>query len=252
MQYLKKLGCVIWTSILWVRQIIYWVFFTLSVVIFGSMAWLAYRFNAPHKVRILIVKGWSFTGMGLMYFILWQRIVIKGRDNIPKGACVYIAKHQSPWETITFAGLLSNITFVLKQSLLKIPFLGVGLKSFECIPIERSQRLKAFKKVIEMGQKRLKRGISIVIFPEGTRVKTGEYPKFHKTAMALAGATKSPVVPVALNSGRLWPTRGFGLIKPGVVTMVFGPCIEADKTDNDTLYQQCYDWITETTQALGG
>jgi 1-acyl-sn-glycerol-3-phosphate acyltransferase len=177
-------------------------------------------------------------------------VKVEGKENIPKVSCVFICKHQSSWETVVFHGLIPRVCFVLKQELLKIPFFGQGLKAVNSIAIDRSKNLKSFRKVLSNGRTRLKDGLNIVIFPEGTRVPTGHYPRFHRTAMILAKSTGANVLPVAHNSGIFWPNK-MGLIKPGCIVIRFGKVISSKNLGIDELNQYCYNWINNEVKNLG-
>ena len=240
-----------WWAVLWMRQILfllYLIFITsilaIFVITFGLM-------RLPSSVRRSPAILWSFMCRCGMFFILWMKIKVINKGAANDSPCVYICKHQSSWETIVFHSLIPKICFVLKQELLSIPLFGQGLKYADSIPIDRSQSLKSFKKVLKIGKDRLNSGVSIVIFPEGTRVPVGRYPKFHKTAITLAKSTNARVVPVAHNSGVCWPNK-IGLIKPGFVTISFGEPVNPSEYTINELNQHCYDWINNQVKQFGG
>ncbi|MFZ9036212.1 MAG: lysophospholipid acyltransferase family protein [Francisellaceae bacterium] len=242
----------IWWSVLWLRQILFYVYMVVITVVMASLTVICYFLRLPLRVRLFMSYSWSNLARLGCFIFLWQRLRVLNRKNVLRAEpCVYIVKHQSSWETMILHGFLYHICFVLKQELLRIPFLGWGLKAVDSIPIDRSQNLKSFKKVIAAGKDRLELGLSIVIFPEGTRVAAGQYPKFHKTAMSLAKSTGAKVVPVAHNSGLCWP-RKFGLIKPGSITLSFGEMVSPKEMTIDELNSHCYQWINTEVKRLGG
>ena len=153
---------------------------------------------------------------------------------------------------MVFQGLLPRSCFILKKELLTIPLFGHGLQFIESIPISRSQSVKSFKEVLKSGKNRLEKNLNVIIFPEGTRVASGSYPKFHKAATALAKSTKAKIIPIAHNSGCYWPNK-LGLIKPGSITIYFGPAISPDTFNNiNELNSYCYNWINNEVRTLGG
>ena len=248
MKFLKFL----WHGLLWSRQIIFVLYMLIVTMVLALMTVVFGCLRVPLTIRLFPAKLWSILIYWGMFFILWLSFKVKGKENISKQPCVYLSKHQSSWETMIFHGLLPKACFVLKKELLNIPLFGQGLKFAESIPINRSQSLKSFKAVLQSGKNRLKKGLSIVIFPEGTRVAAGSYPKFHRTAMTLAKSTGAKVIPVAHNSGVYWPNRK-ALIKPGCITIYFGQAISPDEFSNiDALNHYCYDWINNKVKALGG
>ena len=212
----------LWYILLWLRQLIFFVYMVMITTLLAITTIVLGYFKMPLNVRLFSAKLWSMLMYLGILLILWLSFKTKGKENISKKKpCIYLSKHQSSWETMIFHGLLPKSCFVLKKELLDIPLFGKGLQFVESIPINRSQNLKSFKAVLKKGSNRLKKGLSIIIFPEGTRVASGSYPKFYKTAMTLAKSTGANVIPVAHNSGCYWPNK-FGLINPGSVTIVFG------------------------------
>lgn len=144
-----------------------------------------------------------------------------GKENIPNYPCIYVSKHQSMLETFVFYGLVRNCCFVMKQELLEKPIFGKANTFAEAIGIDRSNGLSAIKKVLEDGKDRVEnKNLSIVIFPEGTRVPVGEYPKFHRSAMKLATVTNIPIIPVAHNFGVY-----FGRKKAILLSLVLLECL---------------------------
>lgn len=176
---------------------------------------------------------------------------IIGLENCPKTGTVYLAKHQSAWETIALSCILPNNCIVAKSSLLNIPFFGWGMRICKHIPIDRKAGITAFKKLIRTGQTRLREGLAIIIFPEGTRVPPGEAPKFHRTAVMLAKQTRAPIVPVAHNAGMCWRRNHF--IKfPGTITVIIGQPIDSQSLNVDELNTKIYEWIKQEMIQLEG
>jgi 1-acyl-sn-glycerol-3-phosphate acyltransferase len=119
----------------------------------------------------------------------------------------------------------------------------------EHIPIDRKASVSAFKKVIRLGKERLLQGLSIVIFPEGTRVAPRHHPKFHRTAVILALEAGVPVIPVAHNSGSCW-TRNSFFKTPGLITVVIGKPIPSTGKTAEALNQEVYEWIKNEMETL--
>ena len=222
------------------------VFFILTIVTI-----LLSALHCPNNIVLIPAYVWSKLMRWGLFFIMWLNIKVIGKDFRGINNCIYVCKHQSAWETIILHGLLFNICFVLKEELTKIPLFGSGLKAVKSIPIQREKNINSFKKILRIGKKNIASKINIVIFPEGTRVDVGTYPKFHKTAIQLAKLTKSKIIPIAHNSGLFWPNK-IGLIKPGCVKIVFGSPLETKDHSVDILNDNCYKWITDTVKKIGG
>ncbi len=236
-------------ALLWIRQYIFYVYHYLALAIFSIINHVFFLCKAPYALRSKTAQLNSWVTRLGIFWILWVRFEVEGKENISKVPCIYVCKHQAEWETVVMPSIISRTCYVAKKELLDMPVLGWGLKAIEYIPVDRSAGLKAFKTVISEGKNRLARNISIVIFPEGTRVAPGEHPKFHKSAMSLAKATKVPVIPIAHNAGSCWPASRTALIRPGKITLSIGEPIE--NTGNiDEVTETSYQWIKAKVEQL--
>ena len=157
-------------------------------------------------------------------FLLGVRSRVEGTP--PRGACLVASKHQSMFETLEIILLLDEPAMVLKRELADIPLWGWVVRRYGVIPIERSGGAAALRRMMRAAEAAIAEGRPIVIFPEGTRVPPGRKPKLRSGFAGLYRALKLPVVPVAEDSGRLWP-RGKLVKYPGLVTIRFGDPIEA-------------------------
>lgn len=142
---------------------------------------------------------------------------------VPRGAVLVAAKHQSMFETLELLRLLDEPSIVLKRELADIPLWGKVSRLYGVIPVDREGSAKALRAMLVAARIAKAEGRSILIFPEGTRVPVGETPPLRAGFAGLYRMVDAPVVPVALDSGRLWPRRG--LKRPGVVTLRFAPPI---------------------------
>ena len=136
---------------------------------------------------------------------------------------LYAAKHQSMYETLELSRLLNCPAIVMKQELAAIPVWGWAARRYGAIVVDREASAGALRRMLREARVALNAGRPIVIFPEGTRVAPGEHPPLKAGFAGLYQMLKLPVVPVALDSGRVWPRRG--LKRPGVVTIRFGTLV---------------------------
>lgn len=229
------------------RAGLFYLLTTILVVIFVIALYLVLPF--PFKARLYISRTWSHLILCLGKWICGIDYEIQGKENLLNTPVIFLVKHQSAWETLTFPSVLPPNCFVCKDSLLKIPIFGWGMRLCRHIPIDRQAGLKAFKKVIALGKERLQSGLSIIIFPEGTRVAPKENPKFHKTAASLAKAEGAPVIPIAHNSGSCWRRNSF-IKYPGKITVVIGPAIDTKNLTTDEINDQAYNWIKTTMNKI--
>lgn len=203
----------------------------------------------PAVTRSRWVSGWAHAVMWWLKVTCNLRYEVSGREHIPATPSIILAKHQSAWETIALQTILPPQVWVLKRELLMIPFFGWGLWAVGSIPIDRSSGREALKKLVNHGKDRLKRGLWVVIFPEGTRTAPGARAKYHIGGAWLASHTQTAVLPVAHNAGRYW--RKNSILKyPGVIQVVIGPAIATNGLKPDALNQQVETWIETEMQQL--
>lgn len=177
--------------------------------------------------RRLALKALAAWGGSTLWFIRILggiRIVEIGREHIPSGPCIIASKHQSILDTLAFTTLLADPAIVLKQELTWIPVFGWLLGKSRMIPIDRSGGSKALKTMLRAAEDAAKIGRPIVIFPQGTRTAPGVKRPYQAGTAALYRQLDLPVVPVALNSGQVWPRRSF-LKYPGQMTIQYLPPI---------------------------
>jgi 1-acyl-sn-glycerol-3-phosphate acyltransferase len=136
------------------------------------------------------------------------------------GPALYAAKHQAMFETLELCLILGGPAIVLKQELAAIPVWGWAARRYGCIAVDRAGSAAALRGMMREAQAARAAGRSVLIFPEGTRVAPGEAPPLQPGFAGLYRALALPVVPVALDSGRVWPRRG--PTRAGVVTIRFG------------------------------
>ncbi|MFA6179654.1 MAG: lysophospholipid acyltransferase family protein [Candidatus Methylopumilus sp.] len=199
-------------------------------------------FPLPAVMRSRLVSGWAHCAMFWLALTCGLRFRVIGRENIPKHASVILAKHQSAWETIAFQTIFPPQIWVMKRSLLWIPFLGWAFAALRAIAIDRSAGREALKQMVAQGKDRLARGLWVVIFPEGTRIAPGERGKYHIGGAWLATHTQATVVPVAHNAGEFWRKNSF-IKTPGVITVSIGKPIAAKGMRPDDLNKVVESWI---------
>ncbi len=192
--------------------------------------------------RYRVISGWAHIMLFLTRVICGVHYRILGTENIPKKPSIVLSKHQSAWETLAFQQIFPPQVWVLKKELLHIPFFGWGLAMTNPIAINRSLGRTALKQIVQQGKDRLKKGLWIVIFPEGTRIDPGKKGKYGIGGAWLAINTGVPVVPVAHNAGVLWGKNSF--IKfPGTITVSIGEPIDPAGMDASELNTKVEEWI---------
>ncbi|WP_375391774.1 lysophospholipid acyltransferase family protein [uncultured Sphingomonas sp.] len=141
----------------------------------------------------------------------------------PDGPALYAAKHQAMFETLELQRLLDGPAMALKQELADIPVWGWATRRYGALVVDRDATSTALRKMMREASAAKAQGRSILIFPEGTRVRPGEQPPIKSGFAGLYRLLNMPTVPVAVDSGRLWPKRGPK--RAGVITFRFGEVI---------------------------
>ena len=145
-----------------------------------------------------------------LYFFLSVKVEVKGIENIPKDTPFFIASlHQSLFETFFLQTIFNSPIFILKKELLKIPIFGWHLKKIGSISIDRDkisrENLGFYDKIISVTNNSKR---PVIIFPQATRTNIEDKVPFKKGVSKIYEKLKFFCVPVALNSGNVWPKSG--------------------------------------------
>ena len=169
------------------------------------------------------IRGWCYAWVRFHRFCARHLLGITSRieGTPPRGAALVPVKHQSMYETMEIVLMLDTPALVLKRELAEIPLWGWAVRRYGNIPIDRAGGAAALRRMMRAAEAVIAEGRPIIIFPEGTRVPPGEQPPLQPGFAGLYRALKLPVVPVAVDSGRLAPRNAF-VKRPGIVTFRFG------------------------------
>lgn len=210
-----------------------------------SLLVLALR-PAPHPVRERVARLWCRSILAWLRITCRIRHRVSGYEHLPAGPAVILSKHQSAWETIAFRAIFGRpLSWVVKRSLLRIPFYGWALQALEEIGIDREAGRDALRHLDREGRRHLALGRWVVVFPEGTRVVPGESAAFAVGGARLACRAGVPIVPVGLNSGQFWPANDWRKF-PGTIEMEIGPAIDTRSRTPAEVNELAREWIERT------
>lgn len=226
------------------RSIVFNAALYLSAIAIGLLATPA--LFMPRKAAVYVISRLSRFVLFLLKITAGTNYEIRG--EIPEGATLIAAKHQSMWDTIVFVALLNDPAIVLKSELLWIPYYGWFSAKAGMIGIDRGSGSAAVRHLVTQGKTAIKANRPIVIFPEGTRSAPGAAPDYKPGVAALYRQLGVPCVPAAVNSGLYWPRRRF-LRKPGTIVLEFLPSIPAG-LDRKTFMNTLETRIEEATTRL--
>ena len=224
------------------RSLLYFVGSIISLILI-SFSGLLLIF-ASYSTRQKYLSQWAIFCMWWLKITLNIKTNVIGRENIINSSCIIISNHQSTWETLAFQTIFPAHTWVLKRELLWLPVFGWSLALLKPIIINRGEKLNAIKKVIKQGEDRLEKGISIVIYPEGTRQPYKKLGVYQNGGSAIAKKTGYSIVPVYHNAGKIWPKGSF-IKKPGVITVVIGEAISQSNLKPSEVTENIRQWTLE-------
>jgi 1-acyl-sn-glycerol-3-phosphate acyltransferase len=175
---------------------------------------------------------------------------VEGLDHInPEQPAIIFSNHQSAWETLALRYILPPHSVVIKRELLLFPIWGWSLLTLKSIVINRKDQRGSLRSLLEQGTQYLNEGLSVLIFPEGTRAGAREVLKFNVGGAMLAHKTCFPVIPVAHNAGDFWPRYSF-FKYPGVIKLKIGPVIESKGRKASEINAEAEAWIRQAMKEM--
>ena len=173
--------------------------------------------------------------------IMSIKIEILGKDNMITDRKFFIAaSHQSMFETFYLQTIFNSPVFILKKELMSVPIFGWYLKKIGSISIKRNKISKdnlGFLNIVNKTLNNTKR--PLIIFPQGTRVKPDERPAFKKGVARIYEELKISCQPVAINSGYVWPKKGFKKSNKNIIISILPPIdYPMDKTEFVTYLEE--------------
>ncbi len=155
------------------------------------------------------------------------RIRATGQENIPPGVCVFVANHTSNVDPpAVVAAIPRRVALLGKKEVFQIPILRQALLLADFVPVDRSHRGAAIASVDQVVA-RMKKGVSYLVFPEGTRSPDGRLCPFKKGTFLMAIQAGVPVVPVAVVGAHRLMRKGSTALIPGTVEVRFLPPIDS-------------------------
>lgn len=172
-----------------------------------------------HGVLVPVVQLWAWIHRVLVRIVLGQHVVIEGR--LPGDALFVVCKHESMFETIDTVCIFRRPIIAAKRELTQIPFWGPVAHAYGLIPVDRKAGASALRAVRAAALDAMNKGRTVIFYPEGTRVPHGEAPELKSGFAGIYAVLGVPVIPIAVDSGRLSPRNGF-LKRAGTITYRIG------------------------------
>lgn len=216
--------------------IIYQLFIALPLLIIATfitaLLSILFAFIAEKTPLIYLpAKYWS----RLACYLFFIRVKVKNMDIVNKNeSVIFVSNHQSMFDVWAIYGWLpTRFSWIMKKELGQIPLVGLACKKVGHIFMDRTNPAAA-KRSLAAAEAQLKNGNCVVVFPEGTRSKTGKLGAFKKGAFILAEELKLPIIPIAIKGAYECYNTSNKWVRPGTIELVFHNRIEITETE-DTL-----------------
>lgn len=176
-----------------------------------------------------------------------SEVEVIGEENIPEnGSMVFVSNHQSNFDIPILLGYIKKEKgFVSKAEAKKLPVVGGWMKFLDCVFMERTDPRAALRSIKE-GIEIVKKGNSLVIFPEGTRSANGEIDEFKAGSFKLALKSKAPVVPITIDGSINIMRKGSNKISPAKVKIIISEPVDTSEykaTESYLLREKVYEII---------
>lgn len=203
------------------QRVVFWLLVTLLTL---SYTLLLPAIVFPRRVVLSIVRSYLAIVLWFLRVVFGLSWRISGDLAQARGPVLVGAKHQSAFETLILQYELGDPAIILKRELLSIPLFGWVLRRLGHIGVDRSGDIEAARQLLKAARKAQEEGRPVVIFPEGTRRDVGAPPDYKSGVELLYAVLKAPCIPVAVNSGRIWPGKSL-TPGPGQIVIEFLPAI---------------------------
>jgi 1-acyl-sn-glycerol-3-phosphate acyltransferase len=207
-----------------IRSLLFWLWFNGSILVVGTLGAPLVLLSQTGGSSVMEI--WARVAAFGARWICGIKTEVRGLENLPDGPVMIASKHQSAFDTVAPILFTKRPVYVLKQELLDMPIFGWYCKRAGLIAIDREGQMSALRKMIAQAKERFAQGRPLIIFPEGTRQEIGAAPDYKIGVAGIYTMLGVPCVPMALNTGQVWPASGF-MRYPGTAVFEFLPVIPA-------------------------
>lgn len=202
--------------VLWFRLVV-----VVSTTFFSLLGVLGGLVRAPHRLFDWIHRTWARSILGAAR----AKVVVEGLEHARAGrAQILVANHQSMLDIWALMGAVpASLRFVAKEELSRIPIFASACRAAGHVFIDRRNPGKAAEAIRSAGERMRREGLTLVVFPEGTRSADGRLGRFRRGAFALAIETQADLIPVAIEGGARILGRGAKRVRPGTIRIRLAP-----------------------------
>jgi 1-acyl-sn-glycerol-3-phosphate acyltransferase len=213
------------------RTLLGWLIFLLTTIILGTAAIVVSLFDRSGNLPHLIARLWG----KIQLRTTGTRVKIRGLELMDRHrSYILVSNHRSSFDIFALLGYIPiQFRWTAKAELFRIPFMGWAMSRIGYIPIERDSPKKAYRSMLQAAEK-VKRGVSIIIFPEGTRSLDGKLQGFKKGVFLIALKSQAPILPIAIRGTEKILQKGDWRTYPGEVEIIIdSPIATAGFTPRD-------------------
>ena len=212
----------------------YLIFLILNTIIVCLTIIIISPFDKNGNTVHYIGKFWSL----LNVFLSGTRLTIKGKEKINTNLThIVMSNHQSLFDVWALIGKIPlQIRWIIKSEIRKIPIFGYTLERMGHIYVDRKNRTAAYIS-LETASRKIKKGTSVIIFPEGTRSKDGHLLKFRMGGIIMALKSGVPILPITVNGSRFVLPKNTLALMPGKIEVVVGEVIDSSLYDENRKYE---------------
>ncbi|MFL0248511.1 lysophospholipid acyltransferase family protein [Candidatus Clostridium stratigraminis] len=217
------------------RTILWFIWFGVSLVLTLPFLFIVKLLDWFHKNDTRDNFVYKVTGIWAksQVAVSGSKIRVSGEENLPKGPVLFICNHQSNFDIPIFMSFINKPkAFIAKIETAKIPLVASWMRLMKCVFMDRKD-IRQSVEAINKGAELLKQGYSMVIFPEGTRSKTGEIGEFKAGSFKLAVKSGVSIVPVAISGSINIMDKGSIIIKPALVKLEILKPVEVSKLSKE-------------------
>ena len=197
-----------------VRSVLLWVSIVISTVGLSILAFITFPFDRNGNIVHHYARWWA----KIQLLVSGVRVKVGGLEHLDKETpYIYMSNHQGSYDIFALLSCLPvQFRWIAKKELFAIPILGWAMGAANYISIDRSGRRRALES-IERAARKIKGGVSVVIFPEGTRSRDGSIQPFKRGGFTLALKSGVPIIPITINGSRDVMARDSMRVRPGEI-----------------------------------
>ncbi len=206
------------------HNVVLWIYIPIVFTIWAPVGVILGLLSPPFRHQMHKISQWW--GRFIVFPALGVKVDVRQDGSIPDGACIFMSNHQSYLDILVLLGHLPGFfSFIAKKELFSIPFLGWYIKGAGHIFIEREDSVKSLD-ALKKSLLRLKAGIPIIVFPEGTRGKEDELLPFKRGGFLIAASAGVPIVPIRIRGTSKIIPRGSVWVRSGPISLHIGKQID--------------------------